>query len=211
MFAFSGNHELLPKGFALVPVTDREHRISVIVLDRSGSMGAYGETPQRAVNGHIDTLRRATNAKYWVSVVTFADYALVEIPLTRVASVQPMTRYRADGSTLLWRTVKHVLSQLIGGYQRLDPTAQRKVRVFVAVFSDGEDNQSPKPHYPVALQKESSRALQLGLGLKAIGIGIDGQQLARDMGFPEQDAVTVEASSHGIDEATTHTTLWTTS
>lgn len=210
MFTFSGNYALLPKGTALVPVADREQRISVLVLDSSGSMEVYGAGPAEAVNELINTLRRATNAQYWVSVVTFADAARVEVPLTRVASVQPMTRYRASGSTLLWRTVKHVLSELIEAYQRLDPTAQHKVKVFVAVFSDGQDNQSPRPRYPGALQIESGKALALGFGLKAVGIGIDGKRMARGMGFPEQDAVTVEASPDGIGEATTHTTGWTT-
>lgn len=183
----------------------KKSTISVMVLDRSRSMLRHGEVPQDAVNMHLTGLRRDAATDHYCVVVTFADDMRVEVPFAHISTVRPMDSYHADGNTLLWATVYAVMNELWEKYEAMLLRVHRPVsfRVVIGVFSDGEDNQSPREQFPVTLQHLASMALEAGWELLTFGIGIDGTQLAASMGFPtdEAHAVTVAASAEGIREA----------
>ena len=189
--------------------------LSVMIRDRSGSMAKYGDTPQKCVNDHLTAIKNPPDGReQFVTVITFADNAKIEIPVSPAATVQPLEAYLADGGTLQWRTVHETLKLFCTLHRMNDP---KNLKVFVGVISDGDDNLSNKPTYPEEpypkkTQKWAKIALDLGFELFAYGIGIDGKKLAEDMGFPSDDqhAFTLEASVASVREATTHFTKSTT-
>ena len=68
----------------------------------------------------------------------------------------------------------------------------------VVVISDGENNRYPERQGP--LQEKARLALAYGFTLRAIGFGIDHNQLSRDLGFDPSAGVTVPATQEGIRE-----------
>ncbi|MBI4098594.1 MAG: VWA domain-containing protein [Candidatus Magasanikbacteria bacterium] len=183
-----------------------EATISVMVLDRSGSMSRYRSTPQDAVNAHMAQLRLDANNDHFCGVVSFADDARVEVPFGHISTVRPMAGYRADGNTLLWATVHQVMDELWQQYERVllgKADQPLSLRFVIGVFSDGADNESARERFPVTLQLLAAMAREAGWELLTFGIGIDGCQLAEEMGFPtdEAHAVTVAASVEGVHRA----------
>jgi len=180
--------------------------LSVMIIDRSGSMQKYGGTPQKCVNDHLAAIKNPPDGReQFVTVITFADDAKIEIPVSPAATAQPLETYVADGWTLLWQTVHETLKLFCTLHRMNNPT---NLKVFVGVISDGDDNRSDNTIYPKKTRKWAQIALDLGFELFAYGIGVDGKKLAEDMGFPSDDqhAFTLEASVASVQEATTHFT-----
>ena len=61
--------------------------LSVMILDRSGSMAKYGDTPQKCVNDHLAAIKNPPDGReQFVTVITFADDAKIEIPVSPAAT-----------------------------------------------------------------------------------------------------------------------------
>ncbi|HBP00409.1 MAG: hypothetical protein UU48_C0004G0060 [Candidatus Uhrbacteria bacterium GW2011_GWF2_41_16] len=188
---------------------EQRRTISLLILDASTSMQRHGDVPEKEVNRYLDALRE-DSANHFASLVTFSDTYSLAIPLMPIGDIPRYKKYKADGNTLLWRTVKRALQGLDETWQQLSIWQKLRTHVVVCVMSDGEDNRSPRVNYPQAVQEYATRGRQNGWTLIPIGIGIDGRKLARDLGFNEDLAETVDASEAGIGKATTsfidHTT-----
>ncbi len=181
---------------------DKPTTISILILDASNSMKRFGRAPEQAVNGHLDTLRRDQSTEHATCLVTFSGDYRLEIPLTAIGELPPYSGYSTSRGTLLWRTGKRILQQMVESWDEMTLEQREKLRVVVAVMSDGEDTRSPRTVYPEALQGYASAGRRRGWKLLAIGIGVDGQKLANEMGFDPDLAYTFKPTAEGIIEGT---------
>lgn len=164
---------------------DKPKTLSILILDRSGSMLKYGDAPRACVNEHLEKIKNPPDGReQYCTVITFCDDATIEIPVTRADLIKPLEAYVADGHTLLWQTVHETLKLFCTMFKVKNPP---NLKVFVGVISDGVDNRSDRNLYPQKTQKWAKRARELGFELFCYGIGVDGKMLARDMGFPDDD------------------------
>lgn len=202
-FDFVPGGDLVPLGCQLGRV------VSLLALDMSESMKKFGDVPRSAVNMYFDQLEQDVRLFHITGLVGFGTEAAVLIPPSPIKQVGRLDEYRPNGSTRLFQTVDEGLEGLLVGWRRLSPQGKARTQVVVGVFSDGQDNQSDKALYPQKLQATSAECLREGWILTTFGIGIDGKELARLMGFPEDRAETREGTGGGLHDAMTslgHTT-----
>lgn len=118
-----------------------EARSSVIVLDRSGSMGFDGrlEAAQNAGSAFIDFLSDGDE----VGVVSFGSTANVEYPLAEITdlSVRLNAISAVDALTPTGQTALGLGAQT--GYGELDPGAEPDNRWSLVLLSDGYENVEP--------------------------------------------------------------------
>jgi len=196
----------LPKAVREMTMVDDEPKtLSIIILDASISMAEHGDVPQRCVNEHIETLKNPPDGrKQYCTVIVFGEDYRALIPPIAAESLQPISNYRADGkSTLLYETVYKTLQNYLAIHSINRP---ENLKIFVGVFSDGDDNKSDRARQPRKVKKLAQVAQSLGWELFCFGIGIDGKALAESMGFPtdDQHCRTVKADEGGIRATTQH-------
>lgn len=164
---------------------DKRASISLLILDRSGSMSVHCQpacVPKDAVNAHLRRLKdRHDGHAYFAALLSFADDYKLEIPLGPVGP--ELQNYSPDGYTLLFSTVYHGMRDLLEQFRGLSPEQQKRVKVTVGVLSDGQDNKSDKSKYPQSLRTLAYEVTALGWETLTFGIGINGQRLAQEMGF----------------------------
>ncbi len=190
---------------------DADKTLSILIVDRSGSMSRFGQTPLDCLNAHLQSLQNPPDKReQYCTIIYFADEAIVELPLTKVESNLQIERYEADGNTLLWETVYQTMKLFRQLHQNMP--GGDLLQVVVGVFSDGDDTRSDRQRQPQKLKRMAKKVTDFGWHLFSYGIGIDGQKLAEEMGFPSDadHAKTVEASLAGIEEVTRHFSLSTT-
>lgn len=194
----------------LTAIDDKPKTFSIMILDASGSMKVFGEVPQKCINEHLEALKNPPDGrKQYCTVVVFNDDYQAIIKPAPAEKVKPITNYCADGCTLLYETVYQALKS----YRALYGIAQpENLKIFVGVFSDGQDNRSSADRQPKKLKKMATAVQALGWELFCYGIGIDGKKLAEDMGFPMDDdhCQTVVANDAGVRATTQHFTAATT-
>ncbi|PIR93650.1 hypothetical protein COT97_05255 [Candidatus Falkowbacteria bacterium CG10_big_fil_rev_8_21_14_0_10_39_11] len=182
--------------------------LSVLIVDRSGSMQEFEKLPEELVNKHIDNLKLETGAEQYVMVITFADTPSIDINLSHCKSAPKLDNYKANGCTLLYDTVYYTLKSLYHIRNRIPRALLGNLKIVIGVFSDGENN-PPEAFVdrdqPRKLQEACRRVLETGkFDLNSYGIGIDAGNLARKMGFPTDadHCITVERSRAGVTRAT---------
>ncbi len=190
-----------PIELALVPVnfhlTNVPTVISVLILDGSGSMKDFTAVVKSAVKEYLDSLREDKTKRYIVGIIVFSNHWEVMRSLADVDQVTDIDEYRPDGRTQLWNTVIDVLFKMMTLVKLQSKIALEQTTVLIHVFSDGLDNLSgfdAMKH----LQVYSLQALHMGFDLFTYGIGIDAPDLARMMGFPDDE---VHAKTFGRSEA----------
>lgn len=193
----------MPFSLTLDPTILREgerHTLSVILMDRSRSMGAFGSAPLHAMNSHLAQLQdedAAANAS--AVIVSFADTAQIETPHASLREIQPLEGFKPDGCTRLHATIADTLRSLIATVQR--PEWRGRVDVVLAVFTDGEDNPGDhrEPRTPATeVSGLAAEAQMLGFKLILVGIGLDAKKKAAEIGFPLDQALKVAANPEGI-------------
>lgn len=204
-------NELMPAATAAALELQKEPKtLSILILDSSGSMDKYGGVPQECVNRHFYQLQSPPDGrKQYCTVISFADRYEILVPVTAAPDLPFLTNYKAAGGTLLFETVYQVLKVFL----KMQESSATDVKIIVGVFSDGDDTASDKPRrQPGKVQTIAKLAKNKGWELMSFGIGIDAKELARSMGFPDDDAhaQTVEASPQGLEEVTQSFTTRTT-
>lgn len=169
-----------------------------LVMDRSGSMRRFGDTPEKAINEHISTLQAIPEAGTALGfVVEFADDIRLSIPPQPLPDMPKLTGYAAEGSaTRLYGTVLAALKQLLE-LQAKTEAVGGQANLILTVFTDGQDNAS-SPEEQTELKELCGLALEKGLDLQVIGIGTSGQRIAHAMGFPPKVAVTIAPEPEAI-------------
>jgi len=187
--------EILAKG---------EITICGLIMDRSGSMQRFGDTPRTAINEHISKLKAHPNADNALGfVMTFADDSRFDLEPQPLKDMPLLPEYRSDGNTWLYGTVLEALQAML----KLKAQAGErgvKANMIMAVFTDGEDNESSGSR--AKLVKVSGQALEQGLELILVGIGMPAKEIAQDMGFPPQCAMQIAGTMHAVRQTMTHIT-----
>jgi hypothetical protein len=169
-----------------------------LVMDRSGSMRRFGDTPEKAINDHISTLQKSPGAASAMGfVVEFAEDIQTPIPPQPLPQMPALEGYSPTGrATRLYGTALAALKQLL----ELEAKTQAlggKVNLILTIFTDGQDNASSDEEQQ-ELKELCGLALEKGLDLQVIGIGTSGQAVARAMGFPPKCAVTIAPEATAI-------------
>jgi hypothetical protein len=193
---------LVPMDQVLPMLESQGADLHIMFIDESGSMHGHGTTPQDSINEHIDGMQIPGDPREkFITVWAFGDKYRVLLPPTNVLDVEHLTGYCADGrSTLLYKSVYKVMRFFLEAIEAHG--AKDNLNVYVGVFSDGGNNVAYE--YQGKVQKAANMALKAGWELFSFGIGIDGQNLARLMGFPTDEfhAQTVEGTKAGVQRAT---------
>ncbi|MFA5185304.1 MAG: vWA domain-containing protein [Patescibacteria group bacterium] len=176
--------------------------LAILLLDRSGSMAEHGQTPLKATNELLQTLQTIEGRETVVAAVfTFGDEVSLDVRPQPVMGITPLKHYRANGGTKLYEAV---YGALFVGLEFQATAAQKgsRVTVAVSVISDGQDTASGGKFHAMLLEL-ARQAKGNGFNLQVVGIGVDSRRLARDLGFDEACAQTVQATEEGVEEATT--------
>lgn len=192
---------------------EKESVISVLILDASISMKRFGKTPLETVNRYVHSLRTARDGRvYYFCHVSFSDTCVITTPLTFVDAVVPLTAYTPGDGTLLWETVDGVLADVLKYYKAIDTSKRLKMKIFINVITDGEDNLSSRISFPHLLWQKTAEARELGFELFVYGLGINAKSIADAMGFPSDGihAITLEATESDMLKTSMHMTEKTT-
>jgi hypothetical protein len=155
--------------------------IGVIVMDESGSMARFGDTPPSAIEAYLAELRASPDAPGMAaSIVTFSSAPRVRVPLCPVAATPRRIDWHPGSGTRLYGSAHDVLASLLAH------RAGFRMAV-VTVLTDGEDNRSSEARR-LALVGLAAQARALGWELLTFGVGVDAGSIARAMGFPDDPA-----------------------
>lgn len=171
----------------------------ILVIDRSMSMLQHVSAVKEMVGSVEQDIQNAPQGveDVLLSILTFADESRIDVQPTPVCNVGPFTSYRPDGLTALYAAADDALDLALTFKDGLARGGQdTKLVCNVIVFSDGDDNRSPERQ--AGLRRKARQAIDLGFKLRAIGIGISHEALARQLGFRVQDGLTVSADTAGF-------------
>ncbi len=180
---------------------EEPHVVSVIAMDRSGSMGRFGNAPRDALAAHLATLRASPRSEAMsLLMASFADDWRIDLPHSALGAVVMPTAPVTAGMTRLYGTVRDMLTQLLAEVR--DFPADRAPRLAIAVFTDGENSVGTKDGSDMAdlaaVRGLAVDAQLLGCQLMLVGIGVDARRIARSMNFPVDLALRVAATEAGI-------------
>jgi len=174
--------------------------LALLLLDRSGSMAEYGQTPRKAANECIQTVQNVPGAENaTLAVFTFGSDVSLAVHPQPVKSVKPLETYVPNGNTKLYEAVFAALFVALE-YHDVAKAQGSQVNVAISVISDGEDTASD-PEYKSRMRELARQARQRGFQLQVIGIGVDSKKMAQDLGFQDSLARTVEATEEGVTRA----------
>ncbi len=165
---------------------------AMLIMDRSSSMQRFADAPLRAINSYLQRLQESNHAELLEASVVVFDHATdTLISMRPVSQIQPLQKYTTGRGTRLHGTVADVIERLT---QRVLVEQGQGVSVSasVTVFTDGEDTSHPAGKHLSRLRRSVVEAGDLGFQLIAVGIGIDGVALAKELWFPVDRASTVD-------------------
>jgi hypothetical protein len=170
--------------------------LAVLVMDCSTSMRRFRDEPRALLNRMIRQLQSARGAPAtFLAVFAFNRLTRLLIkpqPLMLVTQIETIELSRG---TRLYGTVAEVLTQTI---EFRDDRARvgHTPNILVSVFTDGENTLSQDSISDTRrLAKEARRR---DIQLDVIGLGVDGRQIARHMGFSGDSSVHGEATSDSL-------------
>ncbi len=158
--------------------------LSVLLIDGSGSMRAYGDLPHDVIDGLLAAEKRQPDAaERCVAVIRFGATADVLVPLMPASSAMPTAPYRAHGYTRLDATVLETLDAL---HRIVDERAVRglSTTVSLSVITDGADSEGLNGRSHQDLVTAARGAARAGWELCLYGIGIDARAAAAALAFP---------------------------
>lgn len=170
----------------------RPSTITVMIIDRSGSMSGYEEPVLTAVNNHLQAIKNPPDGReQYCMIITFSDSYRIDVMLQHASNIDKMTEYKPDDNTLLWKTVYKTIKLFLEPYSAMTTEQKENVKIFFGVFSDGEDNLSNQVDegnpWPEKLQRMTKKALAQGFELLTFGFRFNVKQIAGSMGFPIDD------------------------
>jgi hypothetical protein len=170
--------------------------LAVPVMDCSTSMRRFKDEPRTLLNRMIRQLQAARGAPAtFLAVFGFNRLTHLLIKPQPLMLVTPIETIELNRGTRLYGTVAEVLTQAI---EFRDDRAKvgHKPNILVSVFTDGENTLSQDSISDARrLAKEARRR---DIQLDVIGLGVDGRQIARHMGFSGDSSIFGEATSDSL-------------
>ena len=158
--------------------------IVILMMDESASMERYGDAPQSALNGFLQSLRENPVADHTAAMLmTFSRNCRSDAGLRFVRELPEIESYLPDDQTRLYASVRDVMRPLLAELANGGRPLNRRVDVLLAVYTDGEDNLST-PGDRAELTELASQARERGWQLLTFGYGVDAKRIANKMGFP---------------------------
>ena len=178
-------------------------KVSLLFLDQSTSMTPVASAARRAANDHLAAVQEDSHALHIICMVGLNGTPQVLIAPQLASEVEPLTSYDLNPGSPIYMVVDLVMRNLMRDYQYLGTELQKHFQIFAYINSDGQDEEqyrgcSPRPTFPDRTLEITSQASQAGWRLKAVGInGINGRQLARNLGFDPELAETMRPGRRG--------------
>lgn len=171
------------------------------VLDRSGSMEAHRKAAITGYNQFVAD-QQAQSGEAVMSLRQFGDECTTTFDGVAVRDVKALNRktFAPEGSTALFDAVGRTIAEVMTRQAAL-PKAERPARTLVAILTDGEENAS-REYSPFTVREMVVRAREVfGWEFILIGVGVDAQSIAQDLGIDERKALTTAATSAGMFDA----------
>ncbi len=192
--------QALQQQSALVLNRKQPSSLVLMLLDRSGSMEQFGDTPRLAANECLQTLQAQPGVENAMGAIfTFAGGISLNVEPQPVKGIKPLTGYSAGGGTKLYEAVYGAL-YLATEYQTAAEVAGVDVSVAISVITDGDDTASgPGIHDKLLRLAETAR--DKNYMLQCLGIGVDSERLSKLLGFQPGYARTVASTAQGVRDA----------
>jgi Mg-chelatase subunit ChlD len=186
-----------PGQVAQVPERPPERSCEVLfVLDCSGSMDSHAVEAVRGFNRFVREQKGAAQPDATMALTLFSDDVRPVYPAQPLAGVRRMRAadFDPDGSTALLDALGGTIAEGMARHGR----EGRPRRTLVVLLTDGEENASSK--YLVATVRAMvSRAREVfGWEFLLIGVGVDAERMARDVGILPELALPVTATAAGM-------------
>lgn len=181
--------------------------LALLLLDRSGSMQDYGQTPRRAANECIQTVQGVLGAENTTfALFTFGSEVTLDVRPQPVKAVRQLETYVPNGATKLYEAVYAALFVALE-FAAVAEGQGSHVNVAISVISDGDGDTASEPKYRSLTRELARQARERGFQLQVIGIGVDSKRLALDLGFQDDLARTVEPTEEGVRKAANETSV----
>jgi Mg-chelatase subunit ChlD len=179
--------------------------LAVTLIDRSGSMQPFAEDLKGSFATYVSDLKSSPEAEQIVLAVgSFSGrQSRPEIKPTSLGLVTGLPPMRFEGETPLYSAVALALDELLA-----HPTDPR-LKVVLNVLTDGDDTSSRPQDLEWLRMGLVPAALRRGFKLSVVGFGIDGEHIAREMGFLPGASISVPRTSQGMKASFTHMTSTT--
>lgn len=180
--------------------------LALLLLDRSGSMAEFGQTPRKSANEIIATVQKVDGAENTtLAIFTFGSEVSLDVRPQPVRQVKHLDTYCPDGGTKLYEAVYAALYVALE-FHAVAEGQGSCVNVAISVISDGDDTSSG-PGYRARMRELSRQARERGFKLQVIGIGVDSRKMALDLGFQDDLARTVAPTEEGVKKAGEETSV----
>lgn len=181
---------------------ERQRPIEVaFVLDRSSSMEAHRKAAITGYNQFIAD-QQAQPGEALMSLRQFSDACATTFDGVAVRDVKALNKktFAPEGMTALFDAVGRTIAEVMTRQAAL-PKPERPARTLVAILTDGEENAS-REYAPSTVREMVIRAREVfGWEFILIGVGVDAQRIAQDLGIDERKALTTAATSAGMLDA----------
>ena len=174
---------LIPEG----PKTDITEL--VFIVDCSGSMHGLEADTAGGINAVFDKHREMPGDTL-VSVVAFDDTSRVVFDRQPLSQIPPLTAAdcQVGGCTALYDAVGGAIKH-IGRIQKYMPAGFKSDQVIFVITTDGMENASHE-YSGAAVRKAILQKEKEGWEFLFLGANIDAEDVASDLGIPEDRAVT---------------------
>jgi Mg-chelatase subunit ChlD len=196
--AYLDNGQPAPRDIAPPRPPERSCEV-LFLLDRSGSMDPRAADAVAGFNRFVGEQRAAAQPDAQMSLILFDDQYEVPIAAGPLAGIPRLTRatFEPRGST----AILDALGRTIGEGMIRHGVQGHPRRTLVVLLTDGEENASHEYARPtIKAMVERARNL-FGWEFVLIGVGMDAERLARDIGILPHLALPVKATKAGMREA----------
>ncbi|KKQ91911.1 MAG: hypothetical protein UU16_C0015G0007 [Candidatus Woesebacteria bacterium GW2011_GWA2_40_7] len=164
-----------------------EVTLALVILDESGSMDDDQAQVVREYDDNIDAIRGSKQAdQILLTLWAFNTRSRLIHSYLTMDLVEKLTDYHPDGGTALYDAILDGLTGLVDYENTLKQQGMR-VKLNVAVLTDGDDNSSHASAQDVKTVVEEIRRKRENATFTLIALGndVDETVLANSMGFPD--------------------------
>jgi uncharacterized protein with von Willebrand factor type A (vWA) domain len=187
-------------------VQNKPTTVAILLLDASSSMRRFGGMPFTATNDCIESLKELPETdNNFAGVWSFSSHIKSLVPMQPVSNMQNLQEYSTHRGTVLYRVVAEAIEAAFKLALICKHLKKSHVDIDISLITDGYDSMSKDFHEHELILAEQAR--KEGIGLHAIGIGMNHQKLAKRLGFDPNLAHNVQATEEGVVEATSITRI----
>lgn len=168
------------------------------VLDRSGSMGNYTSEAIDGFNDFVDSQQQVPGDAS-LTLCLFDDDVSVPMNGVDLKDADRLNRrsYQLGGSTALYDAIGKTMGEMMIRHSQEGHPA----RVVMAILTDGYENASSEYTAPIIKDMVHRAKHVYGWEFIIIGVGVNAEQIAADMGIEEHCALPENGTRDGVQRA----------